>query len=86
MKVVYGPRFLKVARRLPGNIKKLLARQVEILEKDSFDPRLHTKMLAGELAGFFSFRITRDFRAIFRFLDKNTIQLLLIGNRKDIYK
>lgn len=86
MKIVYGPRFIKSARKLPGNIKQLLARQIWILEKNPFDSRLHTKMLARELAGFFSFRITREFRGIFRFLDRDTIQLLLVGNRKDIYK
>ena len=43
-------------------------------------------MLKGKLAGFYSFRLTREWRVIFLFQDEETIHLIKVGNRKEIYK
>lgn len=47
---------------------------------------LHTKYLTGRLPGLLSFRITRDWRVIFKFNDAHTIQLIRVRHRKDIYR
>ncbi|MBI2459523.1 MAG: type II toxin-antitoxin system RelE/ParE family toxin [Parcubacteria group bacterium] len=51
-----------------------------------FHPLLHAKRLSGKLAGLLSFRITRDWRVIFQFNDPETIQLLRVKHRKDVYR
>jgi addiction module RelE/StbE family toxin len=84
--IVYSDGFFKSAKKLPVNIKKKLAKLLSFLEQYPYHPLLHSKHLTGELAGFLSFRITRDYRVIFRFLDSNTVQLIRAANRKDIYR
>ncbi len=84
--LIYSKRFLKSAKRLPKKIKARLAEQLELLQKNPFHPSLHTKSLIGPLVGFYSFRITRDWRVIFKFEDPEIIKLIEIGNRKDIYR
>lgn len=84
--VVYHPSFLKSVRALPQPQQKKLAQLLETLRGSPFHPILHTKRLAGSLAGFLSFRITRDWRVVFRFLNPTTIQLLRVAHRKDIYR
>ncbi len=49
-------------------------------------PKLHSKPLVGKLKGFYSFRITRNWRVIFSFLDRETIFLIDVAHRKDIYR
>lgn len=86
MIILYSKSFLKSVKKLPSNIKEKLSGQLKTLEKNPFHPLLHTKPLTGKLLGFYSFRITRDWRVIFRFEDQETILLTEAGHRKDIYK
>jgi len=84
--IVYGSSFLKSAKKLPAKIQIKLSKQLSLIGENPFHSLLHTKSLTGKLAGFYSFRITRDWRVIFQFLQKDKIQLLQADNRKDIYK
>ena len=78
-------RYKKAVSVLPSKIRQLLVGQEILLIEDIFHSKLHTKKLKipGILA--FSFRITRNYRGIFRLSDKNVI-LSAIGHRKDIYR
>jgi len=84
--VVYTNSFLKSTRKLSKSPQQKLARLLEFFQKDPFHPKLHSKNLVGPLTGFYSFRITRDWRVIFQFISPETIKLVEIGHRKDIYK
>lgn len=84
--VIYGGQFLKSAQRLPLLQQKKLAKLISLLRENPFHPLLHTKPLTRELAGLYSFRITREWRVIFQFLESDYIRLLLVGHRRDIYK
>ena len=86
MKIVYSKEFVKSAKKIPKNIKKKFVNLLEILEENPFHPQLHTKPLAGNLRGYFSFRITREWRVIFCFLQGDTIFLIDVAHRKNIYK
>lgn len=86
IKIVYTNHFLKSSKNLPLAIQNKLATKLEILQKNPFYPLLHTKPLTGSLSGFYSFRITRDWRVIFYFLDPKTIKLTEVAHRKDIYR
>ncbi len=83
--LVYGKRFWRSARKLPPHIQEKLGDRLNALSVDPFHPVLHTKPLAGELKGVFSFRVTRDWRVTFYFTGESTIYLLEVNNRKDIY-
>lgn len=86
IRVAYHQNFLKSAKQLPEFYQGKLAKLIDILRENPFNPSLHTKRLTGELAGFLSFRITRDWRVVFQFLTPDTIQLLRVKHRKDIYR
>ncbi len=86
MRIVYGDDFIKQAKKLPTTAKKFLSRGLVFLKNNPYDSRLHAKRLSGDLTGFLSFRITRDYRVIFYFLDEETIKLVDVAHRKDIYR
>ncbi len=86
IRLVYSEGFSKSLSKLPHEIQRKTAALLEIVEANPFHPLLPTKKLTGQLAGFLSFRITRDFRVFFRFLNPNTIQLLRAMHRKDVYR
>ena len=84
--LVYHPNFLKSARELPPAQQRKLESLLTLLQQNPFHPSLHTKRLSGPLVGFLSFRGTRDWRVVFRFLGNKTIHLLRVAHRKDIYR
>ena len=86
MRIILGRDFLKSAKLLPKPIQRKLAGQLVLLEANPYHPLLHTKKLIGELAGLFSFRITRDWRGSFYFRDSETIYVRDVDNRKDVYR
>lgn len=63
-----------------------LSKQEKFLINNIFDSKLHTKKLKGFSSDLvYSFRITREYRGIFR-LSGSSIILFAIGHRKDIYQ
>lgn len=86
MLVRFDPRFLAQVRKLPQAQQEKLSRLLALLSENIFDPRLHTKKLGPPLEGHFSFRITRDWRAIFRLLNETEVFLTRVKHRKDIYR
>ena len=84
--VRYSKRFVKFAQKLSHKDQERLADQIELLKENPFHSYLHTKPLSGPFAGLYSFRITRNFRVLFVFVDPDEIKLIDIGDRKDIYK
>lgn len=84
--IVYDVDFLKDVRKLPIECRHKLAGLLEVLKNDPFDLLLHTKPLSPPLQGFFSFRITRDYRVGFKFRSDHIVQLLAADRRDKIYK
>ncbi len=85
-RIIYTKSFLKSAQKLPKVIQGKLSKQLEIVSQNPFNPLLHSKPLVAELAGFYSFRITRDWRVVFCFIEPEVIKLVDVAHRKDIYK
>jgi len=82
----YDKKFLKEVQKLPVKTQKKVAEQLEILGSQPFDSRLHSKALHPPLQGLFSVRVTREYRILFRFIDEETIFLIHVRHRKDIYR
>ena len=85
-RVVFSTNFHRSTERIPAKQDTKLARLLELLQQNPYHPKLHTKVLTGDLSGFYSFRITRDWRVFFQFLDPGTIQLLRVVHRRDAYR
>lgn len=86
IRLVTTERFLDASAHLPKHQQDKLGVLLEMLQENPFHPKLHTKPLHGSLAKLYSFRITRDWRVIFEFLDPATLYLLRVANRKDAYR
>ncbi len=86
MNLIYSRPFLKSVNNLPQRIQEKLAKQLKTLQQNPFHPLLHTKPLTGKLVGFYSFRITREWRVIFQFERIKSIKLIKAAHRREIYK
>lgn len=84
--IQYHKRFIKEFQKLPREIQEKAVLLEDIFCANPFHPELKTKKLQGKLQLFYSFRITRDYRIIFEFLDPGTILFLATKHRKDIYR
>ncbi|TSC68137.1 MAG: hypothetical protein G01um101472_144 [Parcubacteria group bacterium Gr01-1014_72] len=71
--------------KLPASLRRQAVFLIGILAVDYRDPRLHTKKLHGNRVEY-SFRLHRDYRCVFCFEDGETVLLLTIAHRKDIYR
>jgi mRNA-degrading endonuclease RelE of RelBE toxin-antitoxin system len=86
MIIEYDRAFLKEAKKLPFTQQKLLVKKFALLSGNPFDSHLHTKQLSTPLEGIFSFRISREYRALFRFVDAEHIFVFSVKHRKDVYR
>lgn len=77
--------FKRAAAKFPVHIRKLCEEQLLTLEADWRDSRLHIKKLK-ELEGAYSFRITRNYRALFYFDVNDSIIVFDADHRKDAYR
>lgn len=77
--------FKKSFNKLPNGIQEEVVDLINILAIDYRDSRLHTKKLHGNRIEY-SFRIRRDYRCVFCFEYGDTVLLLDVAHRKDIYK
>lgn len=86
IRIRYDHEFEKQAAKLEPRLGKKLTKLLAILAENPRDPRLHTKPLSEPFRGALSFRITRDWRVTFHISDPNTVQLMEVKHRKDIYR
>lgn len=85
MDIVYSPRFIKLYKRLPGRIRELAVCKEKIFVKNTFDARLKTHGLQGELIGRWSFSVNYQYRIVFVFETKDIVNFLSIGTH-EVYK
>ena len=85
-RIEYDRDFTKQAMRLDVRLRKKLMLLTALMAHNPYDPRLHTKPLSEPFGGILSFRITRDWRVTFHFIDAKTVRLLEIRHRSDIYR
>jgi mRNA-degrading endonuclease RelE of RelBE toxin-antitoxin system len=84
-KIEFTEKSIKSLKRFPRNIQIKVDTLIDILMIDYRDNRLSTKKLRAEQS-LYSFRVGRDYRAVFEFANSSTIKILDIKHRKDIYK
>ena len=85
MRVVYAEEFTDEFRKLPKDVRELFRTQEAIFRENWRDARLHTKKLHDHPHAF-SFRITRRYRVLFVFTERDVALFATIGHRKDVYR
>ncbi len=78
--------FVASAKRLNIKTKVRLNTKLHAFASNPFYSTLHTKPLHGKLDGLHSFRIGRDYRVVFQFLQNKTIALVDIARRDKVYQ
>ena len=86
MKIFFTKRFFKESKLLPTETQNKLAELIEVLQTNPYHSKLHTKKLSAPLLGVLSFRVGLKYRALFIFENKDTVKLIRVKHRKDIYK
>ena len=84
--LIFGKKFLDSVKILDKTLKPKLKFSLDFLLLNPFYSSLHTKPLTGKLSGFYSFRLSRDYRVIFKIISFEKIYLISIGHRKDVYR
>jgi len=85
MNIEYSPKFERLYKKLPEDIKILAVEQEKIFRKNPFDPKLKTHKLSGPLRNYWAFWIDYKYRLIFSFLNSKTVRFHIIGDHR-IYK
>ena len=85
-RLIFGEKFLNSVKKLDKTLKPKLKSSLNFLSLNLFHSSLHAKPLTGKLSGFYSFRLSRDYRVIFKIISSEEIYIIKIGHRKDIYR
>lgn len=85
MIILYAEEFRKQFNKLPVGIQKLYLRQEAIFKLNWRDPKLHIKKLINHPYSF-SFRVTRQYRVLFIFVERDTTLFGTIWHRRDVYR
>lgn len=73
-------------RELPSVIQKKFSKQLRLFKNDPYHPSLHTEKLQPKDRQYWSFRIDRSYRAIFKFTGQQQVILLTVGPHGWIYR
>ncbi len=84
--VHYTPEFARRYRELPRTIQQKAERREVLFRSNPFHPSLRTEKLAPREKEYWSFRIDREYRIIFRFGDDHSVYFLTCGHHNWVYR
>ena len=79
------PSFVRQMNRLEADLTEEVFDRIELFKDTKNHQLLKVHKLHGELAGQFSFSVDYKIRIVFKYLSKNEVVLLVIGDH-DIYR
>ena len=62
------------------NLKRKFEKQKQFFEQNPFYPSLETELLEPRKMRIWSFRVDRQYRAVFIFREKDTIEIIDVNN------
>ncbi|MEK9185798.1 MAG: type II toxin-antitoxin system RelE/ParE family toxin [Patescibacteria group bacterium] len=86
LQVTITEEFSKRYALLPVKIQKKAEKQERMFKQNPFYPSLHTEKLEPKNREIWSFRIDKNYRVFFRFIENNTVIFLTVGPHDWIYK
>ena len=84
--IVYADEFKDRYKELPLTTQKKAERREPIFRKSPFHPSLRTEKLKPKEKEYWSFRIDKDYRVLFRFTGDSTVIFLTCGHHNWIYR
>lgn len=86
MRAVATKVFAKQLQKQTNSMQQNFETRLELFLKNPDHSLLNAHRLIGKYQGFHSFNVTGDYRAIFEYIDKDTIRLHAIGSHSQLYK
>lgn len=86
IEVFYTPEFEQRYLDLPLAVQKKAERREKVFRRNPFNPSLRTEKLTTRGREYWSFRIDRAYRIIFRFLDHRKVVFVTCGHHNWIYR
>ena len=85
IEIFYAAEFEKRYKDLPAIIQKKAERKEQLFRANPFHPSLKTEKLEPKSKEYWSFRIDREYRIIFRFKDDSSVYFLTCGHHNWVY-
>lgn len=85
IQITYAPSFLRQVGKLEADLQREVYEKVELFIRPENHQLLKVHKLHGRLKDLYSFSINYKFRVVFKYLAKNEVALLSIGDH-DIYR
>ncbi len=70
---------------LDPRIQLKAAERTELFKENPFNPILRTEKLHPKQYDVWSFRVSIDYRIVFKFIEKDTVEFLFVGHHNRIY-
>lgn len=86
IQIIFTKEFVKAYNKLSITIQIKAEKQGNIFSINPFHPSLKTEKLQPKNKEIWSFRIDKNYRVLFRFIDKNKVLFLTVGPHDWIYK
>ncbi len=83
--IIYSPFFLRKLNGLEGDLQDEVAQKIDLFKNRANHKILKVHKLHGRFSGRFAFSVNYKFRIAFRYVSKNNVLFLDIGDH-DIYK
>ena len=80
MKIIYLPIFIRQYKKLSKVLQEEIKERISLFQSDPFHPFLKTHKLKGQLRGRWSFSINYQYRIVFKYLSKEDVAFLAVGN------
>ncbi len=85
MTIFFHKHFSKTYQKSSAKIKKYFQNRLKLFTESPFHPLLNNHVLHGNFAGYRSINISRDIRAVYKVLDEETIEFVLLGTHNELY-
>jgi len=77
--------FDKLFQKLGQKIQIKAAKKSDLFNKNPFHTSLRVEKLHPKKFNVWSFRIDKDYRIVFKFVEKDLVEFMFVGHHNDIY-
>jgi plasmid maintenance system killer protein len=82
---LYAPIFVRMYKGLPSLLKEEVKEKIDLFKKEENHIKLKVHKLNGKLKNTYSFSVNYKIRIVFEYENKNTVNLLYIGDHDETY-
>ena len=80
MNIVYTNKFKRMFYKLPKVVRNKAIEKEAVFRRYPFAKTLKTHKLSGRFSGYYAFSVDYNYRIIFKYLTKDTIAFMGIGD------